>query len=118
MDMVLERSSNKLTEKKGESAAHDMGGASRSDGDLVLQGQIDTEPSGGQSRQVRSIQPASSKAAPVDSIALSDYLETIKMFVALLENNRAYLRGHSVLMARICRRCASGWVSLRASPTA
>jgi response regulator RpfG family c-di-GMP phosphodiesterase len=38
------------------------------------------------------------------SIAFRDYLETVKTFVSLLEQNQGDLRGHSVLMARIGQR--------------
>jgi putative nucleotidyltransferase with HDIG domain len=37
-------------------------------------------------------------------IPLHDYLETLNVFLALLENERGDLRNHSVQVARICRR--------------
>jgi len=104
MDMVLERSQKSLAKKESESGAESRNDLSHINDDLQLQGQIETASVSRQSRPVQSIQPSSGRAAPVDSIAYSDYLETIKMFVALLENNRTCLRGHSVLTARICRR--------------
>jgi response regulator RpfG family c-di-GMP phosphodiesterase/aryl carrier-like protein len=42
------------------------------------------------------------KAAP--GIPVHDYLETVNVLVALLENERGELRSHSVQVARICRR--------------
>lgn len=46
---------------------------------------------------------SSVKKAPV-GIPLHDYLETLNVFMALLENERGELRNHSVQVARICRR--------------
>jgi response regulator RpfG family c-di-GMP phosphodiesterase len=37
-------------------------------------------------------------------IAMHDYLETLNVLVAVMENARGELRGHSVGVARICRR--------------
>ena len=37
-------------------------------------------------------------------VALHDYLETLNVLLALLENDRGDLRGHSVQVARLCRR--------------
>lgn len=37
-------------------------------------------------------------------VAVHDYLETLNVLVALLENDRGDLRNHSVNVARICRR--------------
>ena len=37
-------------------------------------------------------------------VAMHDYLETLHVLVALLENNRGELRNHSVTVARLCRR--------------
>jgi putative nucleotidyltransferase with HDIG domain len=42
------------------------------------------------------------KSAP--AISLHDYLETLNVMLALLENDRGDLRNHSVQVARICRR--------------
>ena len=42
------------------------------------------------------------KAGP--GISVHDYLETVNVLVALLENERGELRSHSVQVARICRR--------------
>jgi response regulator RpfG family c-di-GMP phosphodiesterase len=41
---------------------------------------------------------------PPAGITFHDYLETLNVMVALLENDRGELRGHSVQVARICRR--------------
>jgi putative nucleotidyltransferase with HDIG domain len=43
------------------------------------------------------------KKAPA-GIAVHDYLETLNVLVALMENDRGDLRNHSVTVARICRR--------------
>jgi len=37
-------------------------------------------------------------------VAMHDYLETLNVMVALLESDRGDLRGHSVSVARLCRR--------------
>lgn len=37
-------------------------------------------------------------------VAMHDYLETLNVMVALLESERGDLRGHSVSVARLCRR--------------
>lgn len=42
------------------------------------------------------------RAAP--GVAMHDYLETLNVLIALLENDRGDLRGHSVSVARVCRR--------------
>lgn len=42
--------------------------------------------------------------APVSGIAPHDYIETLNVLVALLEQERGELRGHSMLVVRIARR--------------
>lgn len=46
--------------------------------------------------------PAPAPAAP--SIAMHDYIETLNVVVALLEQDRGELRGHSMMVVRIARR--------------
>ena len=46
--------------------------------------------------------PAAEPPPPV--VSLHDYLETLHVLVALLENGRGELRNHSVNVARLCRR--------------
>lgn len=41
---------------------------------------------------------------PPYGVAMHDYLETLNVLIALLENDRGDLRGHSVSVARVCRR--------------
>lgn len=48
--------------------------------------------------------PEAPAAKAPAGIALHDYLETLNVLVALLENERGDLRGHSVAVARLCRR--------------
>lgn len=47
---------------------------------------------------------ASSVKRTPPGVPLHDYLETMSVLVALLENDRGELRNHSVQVARICRR--------------
>jgi response regulator RpfG family c-di-GMP phosphodiesterase len=42
--------------------------------------------------------------APAPSIAMHDYIETLNVVVALLEQDRGELRGHSMMVVRIARR--------------
>lgn len=45
------------------------------------------------------------EAAPrAAGVSMHDYLETLNVLIALLENDRGELRGHSVGVARVCRR--------------
>jgi response regulator RpfG family c-di-GMP phosphodiesterase len=46
---------------------------------------------------------SSVKKAPA-GIPVHDFLETLNVMVALIENDRGDLRGHSVQVARVCRR--------------
>lgn len=43
-------------------------------------------------------------AAPPSSIAMHDFVETLNVLVALLEQDRGELRGHSMMVVRIARR--------------
>jgi response regulator RpfG family c-di-GMP phosphodiesterase len=47
---------------------------------------------------------ASSVKKTPPGVPLHDYLETLNVFMTLLENDRGELRNHSVQVARICRR--------------
>jgi response regulator RpfG family c-di-GMP phosphodiesterase len=42
--------------------------------------------------------------APASSIAMHDFVETLNVLVALLEQDRGELRGHSMMVVRIARR--------------
>jgi response regulator RpfG family c-di-GMP phosphodiesterase len=48
--------------------------------------------------------PAQPAAAPAPSVAMHDYIETLNVLVALLEQDRGELRGHSMMVVRIARR--------------
>jgi response regulator RpfG family c-di-GMP phosphodiesterase len=50
------------------------------------------------------VEVASSVNKAPPGVPLHDYLETLNVMVALLENERGELRNHSVQVARICRR--------------
>jgi putative nucleotidyltransferase with HDIG domain len=47
---------------------------------------------------------ATGKKAPPAGISVHDYLETLNVLLALLENERGELRNHSVQVARVCGR--------------
>jgi response regulator RpfG family c-di-GMP phosphodiesterase len=53
---------------------------------------------------VQSFGTAPPPAAPASIIESPEYLETLNVFVSLLEVNRQDLRGHSSTVARLCRR--------------
>lgn len=48
--------------------------------------------------------PMQQVAAPAPSVAMHDYIETLNVVVALLEQDRGELRGHSMMVVRIARR--------------
>ncbi|HET8938191.1 MAG TPA: HD domain-containing phosphohydrolase, partial [Polyangiales bacterium] len=51
--------------------------------------------------QAVAMQPS---AVPAPSIAMHDFIETLNVVVALLEQDRGELRGHSMMVVRIARR--------------
>jgi len=57
----------------------------------------------GAARQDTIVERAAEKV-PTNRFAFHDYLETLNVLVALLENDRGELRGHSLMVARITRR--------------
>jgi response regulator RpfG family c-di-GMP phosphodiesterase len=48
--------------------------------------------------------PVAAEAAPRSSVPMHDYLETLNVLVALIEQDRGELRGHSMIVVRITRR--------------
>lgn len=48
-------------------------------------------------------EPVAQQVAAASPVAMSDYLETLNVFVALLEQERGELRGHSTAVARLTR---------------
>ena len=59
----------------------------------------------GRAARFSAAQPRSSRRSrSPPGVPLHDYLETLNVLVALLENERGELRNHSVQVARICRR--------------
>ncbi|MBN1653625.1 MAG: DUF4388 domain-containing protein [Deltaproteobacteria bacterium] len=112
LDMVLERSQQSVAHRTAEPALIEEDGSSDAETNSWIEGRSRFSPSVAQSQRASAqramttsrSEPASGSAPKIESIAFQDYLETLKIFVALLENNRGDLRGHSILMARICQR--------------
>ncbi len=51
-----------------------------------------------------SVQPEPEPAPVASQVAMHDYLETLNVLVALLEQERGELRGHSMTVGRVARR--------------
>ncbi len=68
-----------------------------------LEPELEPEPEPGAELRAK-VQTTKTSRPPPASVTFHDYLETLNVLVALHENSRGELRGHSVQVARVSRR--------------